>query len=225
MAEFFKNLDWSVLTGLVLSILPTVICLTLHEYSHARVALALGDTTARDQGRLTLNPLKSFDLMGFFMMALAGFGWAKPVPIDMRRFKNPKRGMAITALAGPVSNFVIALVALFLYGILLGLIGSDQEGIGYYAIYMVWRTAYLSTSFAVFNIIPIPPLDGSKVVFALISDKAYFKLMRYERYGMLLLFALVFTGIINKPLTAAVNFLFDKLLWAARLGLAITGKT
>lgn len=114
MGNILKNLDWSVLTNLLLSALPVLICITLHECAHGVVALKLGDTTARDMGRLSLNPLKHFDIMGFLMMAIAGFGWAKPVPVDMRRFHDPKRGMALTALAGPAANILIAVVFLFL---------------------------------------------------------------------------------------------------------------
>ncbi len=209
MINVIKNLDWSVLVNMLLSVIPVIICCTFHEYSHARVALMLGDTTARDAGRLTLNPLKSFDIMGFFMMALVGFGWAKPVPINMRRFKNPKRGMAISAAAGPLMNIMITVVMLALYGLLVGPLYDSK--VGYYVLYTIYRTAYLSISFAIFNIIPIPPLDGSKVLFSLISDNAYYKLMRYERYGMIVLLLLVFTGVISTPLSKAVDFAFDKL--------------
>lgn len=210
MLNVLRNLDWSVLTGLLLRIVPVLICCTLHEYSHARAALALGDTTAKDVGRLTLNPLKSFDIMGFIMMAFVGFGWAKPVPIDMRRFKHPKRDMAITAAAGPLANIVIAIVARLIFALIYP--AFAQSTIGVYAIYMVYWTARISVSFAVFNIIPIPPLDGSKVLFSVISDTAYMKLMRYERYGMILLFVIVFTGVIDTPLNAAVKFVFNTLL-------------
>ncbi len=221
MLEILRNLDWSVLTNVLLSIIPALICITIHECSHGFVALKLGDTTARDMGRLTLNPLKHFDIIGFAMLAFAGFGWAKPVPINMYNFKNPKKGMAVSALAGPISNILLAILMLFLYGLLYDLLMPTE--VGYYIIYTIIRTAYLSVSLAVFNIMPIPPLDGSKVVFSLISDQAYYKLMRYERYGMVILLALVLTGVMSRPLNSAVANVFDKLMFAARMGISISG--
>ena len=216
MIDILRNLDWSVLLRILLSVVPALLCITIHECSHGLAALKMGDTTARDMGRLSLNPFKHFDVLGFIMLATVGFGWAKPVPIDMRRFKDPKKGMAISALAGPLSNILLAVLALFLFGILY--IPLWNTSAGYYVVYTLYRTAYLSVSFAVFNIIPIPPLDGSKVLFSFISDRAYYRLMRYERYGMILLFILVFSGVIDGPLSKAVDNVFGKLMFSARLG-------
>lgn len=221
MLEVLRNLDWSVLTDALMSVIPALICITLHECAHGFVALRLGDTTARDMGRLSLNPLKHFDAIGFAMMAFVGFGWAKPVPIDMRRFKNPKRGMALTAIAGPLMNVLIALVFLFLYGLLFGALWG--RGWTEYILATVYRTAYLSIAFAVFNVLPIPPLDGSKVVFSLMPEGAYYKLMRYERYGMVVLVVLVVSGAVDGILGRAVGFVFDKLFFAAKLGNALAG--
>jgi len=218
----FQNLDWSVLWNLLLSVVPALVCITVHEYCHGLVALRLGDTTARDMGRLSLNPLKHIDFFGLLMMAAFGFGWAKPVPIDMRRFRNPKRGMALTAVAGPVSNLLLAALTLFVYGLLWPYL-KNASGAGKYLYYGIYRTAYISTAFAVFNVIPIPPLDGSKVLFSLISDEAYYKLMRYEKYGMLILFALILTGVLDGPLGTAVNFVFGKLLYVAQFGSTLLG--
>ena len=219
MNEVLRNLDWSVLTDALLSVIPALLCITFHECSHGLVALLLGDRTAKDRGRLSLNPLKHFDFMGFLMMAFVGFGWAKPVPINMNNFKKPKHGMAISALAGPVSNLLLAVVVLFVYGLLYTpLYLSDT---GYYVLFTLSRTAYLSVALAVFNIFPIPPLDGSKVLFSLVSDESYYKLMRYERYGMVLLLVLVLTDAISGPLYTAVAFVFEKLLFAADLGVRL----
>ena len=121
MSDFvniWKNLDWTVPVQMVMNILPSLLCITLHELSHGYVAYLLGDTTAKDAGRLTLNPIKHIDIMGLLMMVVFRFGWAKPVPVNMYRFKNPKKGMAVTALAGPVCNLLLAGVFLFLYGLL-----------------------------------------------------------------------------------------------------------
>lgn len=220
MLNVLRNLDWSVLTNAALSVIPVLVCITLHECAHGYTALLLGDTTARDMGRLSLNPLRHFDIMGFIMMAFAGFGWAKPVPIDMRNFDNPRRGMAISAVAGPLSNVVIAVFCLFLYGFTLPALYRSTWGFA--VLGMIYRTAVLSVSFAVFNILPIPPLDGSKVLYSFIPEQAYWKLMRYERYGMLLLIALVFTGALDGTLGRLVTGALDRLVfltdWGIKLG-------
>ena len=108
--DIWNGLDWSVLTNLLLSIIPALVCITLHELAHGYVAYRLGDDTAKRAGRLTLNPLKHIDIMGLAMMVIFKFGWAKPVPVNMWKFKNPKKGMAITAAAGPLSNIIIAVI-------------------------------------------------------------------------------------------------------------------
>lgn len=213
LQTIWQGLDWSYLTNILLSVVPALICITFHEVSHGYVAYRLGDTTAKDAGRLTLNPLKHLDVLGLLMMVVFRFGWAKPVPVNMYRFQNPKRGMAITALAGPVSNVLLAIVFLFLYGVLfLPLRGS---GI---VLQMIYLTAYISIAFAVFNIIPISPLDGSKVLFSFLPSEQYDKLMHYERYGMLLLLVVVATGVLGKPLTAVTGAVFDKLFVFAEWG-------
>ena len=188
MTDIFNNLDWSILTGALLSIIPALLCITIHELAHGLTAYRLGDNTAKDMGRLTLNPLKHIDIFGLIMMAVFRFGWAKPVPVNMRRFKHPKRYMAITALAGPVSNLIMAIVVLFIYGVTYEILGGVYStGLKRVILDIIIRAAYLNVALAVFNLVPIPPLDGSKVLFSLISDEAYFKLMAYEKYGMILL--------------------------------------
>lgn len=219
MINVLKNLDWSKLIDILLSVIPVLICITVHECCHGLAALALGDTTAKDSGRLSLNPIKHFDIIGFIMLVVLGFGWAKPVPINMYRFKNPKRGMAVTALAGPFSNIVLAGVMLFLFGFLYGILYSSA--VGYYVLYTISQTAYLSIALAVFNIIPIPPLDGSKVLFSLISDKAYAKLMMYEKYGMLILVFLLVTDVLNTPLSVAASNVFSKLSFFVDCGVKL----
>ena len=119
LKTIWNGFDFTNLLDILLSVVPALICITLHELSHGYVAYRLGDDTAKRAGRLTLNPIKHLDIMGLIMMVIFRVGWAKPVPVNMYKFKNPKRGMAITALAGPVSNILIAVVFLFLYGLLL----------------------------------------------------------------------------------------------------------
>ena len=201
--------DFSYLLSLVQGLIPAVICITLHELSHGLAAYRLGDNTAKERGRLTLNPLKHIDVVGFIMMVVFHFGWAKPVPVNMYNFKNPKRGMAITALAGPASNLVITVVFLLLYGAAyIPLYGS---GAGRYVLDTLMLTAYCSLGLGLFNMIPVPPLDGAKVLAAVIPDESYYKLMRYEKYGMILLVILVWTGLLGDPVSSAVSFVFDRL--------------
>ena len=194
----------------------SLLCITFHETCHGLAAYKLGDNTAKRMGRLSLNPLKHVDLMGLIMMALFRFGWAKPVPVDMRNFKNPKAGMALTALAGPVSNVVLAYAAVVLCNFVMFL--ADRLGNTWLLLALAQFFVYveiISAGLAVFNVFPIPPLDGSKVLFALLSDRAYDRLMRYEKYGMGLLMALLVTGAIDRPLGAMRDWL---LTWLNSLG-------
>ena len=205
----WNSFDFTQLLALVTGLIPVLICITLHELSHGLVAYWLGDTTARDRGRLSLNPLKHIDVLGFLSMLVFHFGWAKPVPVNMYRFRNPKRGMALTALAGPVSNFLIAAVFMLLYGVLyIPLMGSRVGG---FVLSVLALTAYDSTALGLFNLIPVPPLDGSKVLAAVLPQESYAKLMRYERWGGIVLVALVASGLLGSPLNTAVSFLMDRL--------------
>ena len=192
--------------------------LPFHEFAHAFAAHKLGDDTAKWQGRMSLNPMRHIDWIGAALIMAVGFGWAKPVPVNMYRFKNPKKGMAVTALAGPACNFLLALLFLFLYGLLYYPLYVHGGAVAETVLQLVYTTAYLSLALAVFNLIPIPPLDGSKVLFSFIPDESYFKLMRYERYGMILLLVLVSTKILGGPLSTATSWLFDKLSVFAELG-------
>jgi len=226
LANIIRNLDWSVLLNIILSIVPSLICITIHETAHGFVAYKLGDPTAKNAGRLSLNPLKHIDPFGLVMMAIFHFGWAKPVPIDMRWFKNPKRGMALSAAAGPISNVMLACIFLIIYGALYPFLYNSA--FGGVVLQMVYITAYISIALAIFNIIPIPPLDGSKVLYSFLSDRTYLKLMRYERYGMIALIVLVFvssrTGIFGDPLGTAAGFIFDKLFFFAELSFKLFSK-
>ena len=207
LQSIWNGLDWSYLLNIVLSVVPALLCITFHEVSHGWVAYRLGDPTAKNAGRLTLNPLKHIDMMGLLMMVVFKFGWAKPVPVNMMRFRNPKRGMALTALAGPVSNVLLALVFLFLYGLLYRALYSVQPLLD-----MIWLTAYISLALAIFNIIPVSPLDGSKVLFAFLPDRAYMTLMRYEKYGMLVLFVLVWLGVGDNILSESIYRMYELLV-------------
>ena len=195
----FRQFDWAGLGALVQRAIAVLLCLTVHETCHGLAAYALGDPTAKRMNRLSLNPLHHIDWLGLASMLICGFGWAKPVPVDMRYFKNPKAGMALTALAGPASNFLLALLMLFI---------ASLFHTGGWIVSFLLTTAILSIGLGLFNLVPIPPLDGSKVLFSLLPQRAYYTLMRYERYGMLVLLLLVSFDVGSGALSAAITRVF-----------------
>ena len=209
LQTIWNGFDFSYLLEILLGVIPSLICITLHELAHGYTAYRLGDDTAKNAGRLTLNPLKHLDPIGLLMMLVFRFGWAKPVPVNMRNFKNPKQGMAITALAGPACNFLITLVTLVLYGLLYKPLSGSEVGNTVLELIMV--TAYMSLGLCLFNLLPVPPLDGSKVLFSLLPDSAYVKLMQVERYGSILLLVLVWSGILGKPFSNLIQTVFSHL--------------
>ena len=217
-----SGFDFTALLNLLLGVIPSLVCITLHELSHGLVAYRLGDPTAKDAGRLTLNPLKHLDPMGLLMMLLFHVGWAKPVPVNMNRLKNPRRDMAIVALAGPLCNVLIAVVFFALYGALF--VPLRENAAGKYALEMLLLTVRISLGLAIFNLIPVPPLDGSKILLSLLPDEGYRFVLRYERYGSLALFALVALGVLSKPLSFAINAAYTALIPVAQAAMNLVVK-
>ncbi|MEG1857985.1 MAG: site-2 protease family protein, partial [Pseudoflavonifractor sp.] len=209
--SYFRNMDWAGVVGLLLQVAGVLICLTVHEVSHGAAAYALGDPTAKSQHRLSLNPLRHLDLFGTLMMLMAGFGWAKPVPVDMRYFKHPKSGMAITALAGPVSNFVLAYLALLAVHIFDPFLNGGALWAGT-AVRFLLSLASLSLGLGIFNLIPFPPLDGSKVLGAFLPDRMYYTILRYERIGMFILMGLLYFNVLDGVLFYARGTVLNFLL-------------
>ena len=209
---FWEQFDWAALLNTLQRVLGVLLCLTVHETCHGLAAYAMGDPTAKRMHRLSLNPLHHIDWLGLASMLICGFGWAKPVPVDMRYFKNRRAGMAITALAGPVSNFLLAFAALFAASLLFRLAPAGEFMV--WLFYFLLTTAMLSIGLGLFNLVPIPPLDGSKVLFALLPERAYYTLMRYERYGMAVLLLLVWLDVGGGYLSEAIYRVF---MWMAGL--------
>lgn len=207
LAAWVSQLQFGRLTELLVTAAAAVLCICFHETCHGLAALMLGDPTAKRMGRLSLNPLKHIDPMGLVMLVVAKFGWAKPVPIDVRYFRNPRAGMAITALAGPLSNIFLSAAAAAGYTTAMFCAVSWELAFLETVAEFFYIVFYLSAGLAVFNLLPVPPLDGSKVLFALLPEKAWLKLMKYERYGMLAMMVLLLTGVLDTPL----NILRDGL--------------
>lgn len=180
----------------------------VHECAHAWVAEKMGDDTGRKQGRITLNPFVHLTLWGSLMMILVGFGWGKPVMVDSRNFKNPKKGMVLTSLAGPASNFIMAFLSMIVYKVLAFLsFAKDSSTLDMMATVFVYITL-INISLAVFNFLPIPPLDGSKIFNAILPEKWYFTIMKYENFIFIALIILVYSGLLDAPL----SFLQDKVI-------------
>lgn len=181
----------------------------VHECAHAWVAEKMGDDTGRKQGRITLNPFAHLTLWGSLMMILVGFGWGKPVMVDSRNFKNPKKGMVLTSLAGPASNFIMAFLSMIVYKVLAFLsFAKDSSTLDMLATVFVYITL-INISLAVFNFLPIPPLDGSKIFNAILPEKWYFTIMKYENFIFIAVIILIYSGLLDKPLDYLNNIAID----------------
>lgn len=213
------NFDFMSILAEVLAILLIIfLILPFHEWTHAFTASLLGDKAIKYRGRLSLNPLTHIDPIGALCLLLFGFGWAKPVPIDPRSFKNPKVGMAITALMGPVANIVAAFAGLLIYNALICFsIQFLFSDIGVFI--RAFLSFYISCniSLAVFNLIPIPPLDGSKILFVFLPDRAVNFFYRYQQIFFIVIFVLLYIGVLSPVIGWASNAIYNGLDWLSSL--------
>lgn len=214
---FLQNgMTMDVVLMTILALLVTIfVILPIHEWVHGFVAYKLGDKTAKYSGRLTLNPLKHIDPLGAAWMILFRFGWAKPVPVDARNFKNPKVGMALTALAGPMSNLIVALVSALALNGLFNFYGVIPGNLFVYIVAFLSTFIHLNVSLAVFNLLPLPPLDGSRILGAFLPDKLLYKYYQYERYIMFAVFFLLFTNVLSVPLNYLSGLVFNGMMLLA----------
>lgn len=211
--------------GVLMQILATLVIIFLvlpfHEFAHGWAANKLGDPTARLSGRLTFNPLASIDPLGAVFLLLFGFGWARPVPVDSRYFKNERTGMALTALAGPAANLIAAYAgALIFYAI--GIFAPYNAVVHYILIFFNYY-AMINTVLAVFNLVPIPPLDGSKILASFLSDHARFKFYQYQSMLSMVGMVLLVSGMLSGPIGMAENAVYSGVLWLARLPFQLFG--
>ena len=206
LTNLWNALDFGTLRDAAVQLLAVLFCLTVHETCHGLAALALGDPTAKRQHRLSLNPLRHIDWFGLLMMLVAGFGWARPVPVNPNYFKKPRQGMALTALAGPASNLLLALLLLIPARLIYTY--AHYSVFNQTALDFLTSTAALSIGLGLFNLIPIPPLDGSKVLAVLLPERAYRWLMRYGRFGIFALWLLVALGVGGRYMSLAIRWVY-----------------
>ena len=195
----------TIIAEILVVLVIIFLILPFHEWAHAQTAYLLGDKGIKQRGRLSLNPLSHIDPVGALAMLFIGFGWAKPVPVDARYFKNPKVGMAITAFMGPVANLIAALAGLFVFHTLWCIVPTffTAGGFGSYVLAFLQFYIIVNVNLAVFNLLPIPPLDGSKILFVFLPDKAVMFFYRYQMFFMIGLIVLLWAG----PLSYVLTFL------------------
>lgn len=232
MLVLFNLLQGGDMTQIVLTLLTTafvvVAILPIHECAHAFVAHKLGDDTGKYNGRMTLNPMRHLDPIGALSLFLVGFGWAKPVPVNPTNFKNRKAGMALTALAGPVSNLMVAFIAVLLLRINFEIAMMNLDyyyGTLYTVIYtFLYLLSVINIGLAVFNFLPIPPLDGSRILCFFLPDRVEEWFYRYQQIISIVFIALVlFTPVFDGILSFVQSYVFDGLLWAADLPFRLLG--
>ena len=218
MVQYFiyergTGMNWNLLAVYVARALALITAIPVHEAAHAWASDRLGDPTARLAGRMSLNPLRHFDFLGALCMLIVGFGWAKPVPVAaVSHFRHPRRDMALSAAAGPLSNLLLAYLCMVLYKLVLYLAPATQAWI--FVMLVLNAMLNVNITLAVFNLLPVPPLDGSRIFNVFLPHKFYFGIMRYERYIMIALFACLYFGLLDRPLSWLMNGAWNLLVYA-----------
>lgn len=202
-------LGFSSIKDMLIAVPVTLIALTGHELSHAWVSSKLGDPTPENEGRLTLNPFAHLDPIGTLMMILTGFGWARPVGINPMYYKKRKLGIAVVSIAGPLANFIMAFIGMLILNLLGKLHLSFSGAAAEFFIYSLREFIILNISLMVFNLIPLPPLDGSKVVGMFLPDNIYYRVLEYERYCMIIIMLLSFSGALSRILSVGINIVLS----------------
>lgn len=202
----------------IISALAVVfLTMPIHEFAHAFVGVKLGDNTPRWQGRYTLNPFAHIDYFGALCIILFGFGWAKPVQINHNNLKKPKRDMAIVAAAGPISNLIVSFISLIIINVIMVIFRFSLSAVLGYILMFFSFIAQINVYLAVFNLIPVPPLDGSRILTAFLPYKYYYGIMRYERYIYIALIAVLYLGILDYPLSFLSSWVLSGLSYLAQL--------
>lgn len=197
------NID---LEGLLSLVIAVVLAMSIHEMAHGLVSYWLGDPTAKMQGRISLNPFTHVDWLGVLCLLLFHFGWAKPVPIDASYYKDRKTGIIWTSFAGPLANFLLAFICVFIYILLIVFLPQFvYSGIGSFIVSTLSTSATLNVGFGLFNLIPVPPLDGSKILFAFLPDEQYYRFIEGSPFFMLVLILLIYMNVLNVPLAMLQN--------------------
>ena len=200
--------------NILISVPISLVAIVGHELAHAWVSTKLGDPTPRYEGRLTLNPIAHLDIVGTLLMIVTGFGWAKPVGVNPMYYKDRKKGMALVALAGPLSNFLMAFLGMLLGAILIVI--GELIGLGIGTLQIIMSICQLfairNLGLMVFNLIPLPPLDGSKILGMLLPNRAYYNVLRYERYAMFLIMFLSLSGVFSRIIGSGVSLFYDAIM-------------
>lgn len=216
----------NLVTSFLARLVVLLVAIPIHESAHGLTAYWLGDPTAKDAGRITLNPMRHIDIIGTLCLLIGGIGWARPVPVDARYFGKPKRDMALSALAGPVSNLLMAILAIILFKVYLLLVPSsgalvmgdlmipNNYPFASIIAMVLYYLVIINIALAIFNMLPVPPFDGSRIFLTFLPTKIYFGIMRYERFIMIGLFILLATGVLDTPLGFLYNGVFSLFDWA-----------
>lgn len=224
--DYIRGGQYQLIFIQLASILFVVFCtLPVHEFAHAWMAVKLGDETPRYKGRLTLRPMAHIDIIGAAMILLVGFGYAKPVPVNINNLKNGRKSFALVALAGPLSNIIMALIFTLCKTVIYVLVSKTVIPVIAYTVFggFFMYAATINISLAVFNLLPIPPLDGSRIATLLIPSKYYYKIMQYERYIMIGMFVLLWTGILSTPLSLLGSLVSTGIDFVAELPFKLMG--